>query len=98
MCQQPFPTQPVTMAVTETPLPTEQVIETAAVPTSTLEPPPASAVITSPEYEQQKPNNCGPAALSMMMHIYGWNGSQLDISEVIKPVNGDRNVNPEEMA
>ena len=97
----PNPTNDATstpIAVTETPVPTEQVIETEAVPTSTLEPPPPSALITSPPYEKQTPNNCGPAALSMMMHIYGWNGSQLDISEVIKPVNGDRNVNPEEMA
>lgn len=83
---------------TETAVPTEQVIETVAVPTSTLEPLPASAFLTSPAYEKQTPNNCGPAALSMMMHLYGWNGSQLDISEIIKPVNGDRNVNPEEMA
>jgi tetratricopeptide (TPR) repeat protein len=34
----------------------------------------------------------------MMLHLFGWNGSQTDISDVIKPVNGDRNVNPEEMA
>ena len=34
----------------------------------------------------------------MMLHIFGWSGTQKDISEVIKPVNGDRNVNPEEMA
>jgi tetratricopeptide (TPR) repeat protein len=34
----------------------------------------------------------------MMMHMYGWEGSQQEISEIIKPVNGDRNVNPEEMA
>lgn len=97
----PNPTSEATSTptpITETPVPTEQIIETVAVPTSTLEPPPPSALITSPPYEKQTPNNCGPAALSMMMHIYGWNGSQLDISEVIKPVNGDRNVNPEEMA
>jgi hypothetical protein len=97
----PNPTSAATStpaAVTETAVPTEQVIETVAVPTSTLEPLPASAFLTSPPYEKQTPNNCGPAALSMMMHLYGWNGSQLDISEIIKPVNGDRNVNPEEMA
>ncbi len=44
------------------------------------------------------PNNCGPAALSMMLHIFGWSGDQKTISDVIKPVNGDRNVNPEELA
>jgi tetratricopeptide (TPR) repeat protein len=34
----------------------------------------------------------------MMLHMVGWSGSQKDISDVIKPINGDRNVNPEEMA
>ena len=34
----------------------------------------------------------------MMLHIFGWTGSQKDISDVVKPVNGDRNVNPEELA
>ena len=34
----------------------------------------------------------------MMLHMFGWSGSQKDISDVIKPVTGDRNVNPEEMA
>ena len=91
-------TTPTAVAATETAVPTEQAIETVAVPTSTLEPPPAQASLVSPPYEKQTPNNCGPAALSMMLHMYGWEGSQKDISDVIKPVNGDRNVNPEEMA
>jgi hypothetical protein len=33
----------------------------------------------------------------MMLHMYGWSGSQKDISDVIKPVTGDRNVNPDEL-
>ena len=97
----PNPTSNVTptqLPTTETPVPTEQVIETVSVPTSTLEPLPVSASLIAPRYEQQRPNNCGPAALAMMLRMYGWNGDQFDISEVIKPVNGDRNVNPEEMA
>jgi hypothetical protein len=84
--------------VTQTAVPTVMAIETAPVPTSTLEPLPMQASLASPPYEKQTPNNCGPAALSMMLHMFGWNGSQKDISDVIKPVNGDRNVNPEEMA
>lgn len=60
-------------------------------------PVPVQAFLTSPLHEQQMPNNCGAAALSMMLHTFGWNGSQKDISDVIKPVSGDRNVNPEEM-
>jgi hypothetical protein len=86
------------LPVTKTAVPTGQAVETVAVPTSTLEPPPPQASLKSPPYEKQTPNNCGPAALSMMLHIFGWSGTQKDISDVIKPVNGDRNVNPEEMA
>jgi hypothetical protein len=97
----PIPTSIATstpMAVTEIAIPTKEVIETVPVPTSTLEPPPPQASLPSPPYEKQSANNCGPAALSMMMHLYGWNGNQKDLSDVIKPVNGDRNVNPDEMA
>jgi hypothetical protein len=97
----PNPTSVATstpVSTTQTAVPTEQIIETAPVPTSTIEPPPLQASLTSPPYEKQTPNNCGPAALSMMLHMFGWNGTQKDISDVIKPVNGDRNVNPEEMA
>lgn len=99
----PNPTGVVTSTpavTTQTAVPTEQVVTTVAVPTptSTPEPPPSQASITSPPYEKQSANNCGPAALSMMLHMFGWSGTQKDISDVIKPVNGDRNVNPEEMA
>ncbi|GAB4450880.1 MAG: hypothetical protein OHK0041_13310 [Anaerolineales bacterium] len=94
----PNPAIAATLPPTETAVPTQQALETEAVPTSTLEPLPAQAFLASPPYEKQTANNCGPAALSMMLHMFGWNGSQKDISEVIKPVNGDRNVNPEELA
>lgn len=97
----PNPTSVATLTpapVTETAVPTVMALETVAVPTSTLEPLPPQASLASPPYEKQTPNNCGPAALSMMLHMFGWSGSQKDISDVIKPVNGDRNVNPEEMA
>lgn len=78
--------------------PTVAIIATPILPTPTLAPPPEQASIVSPPYEKQTPNNCGPAALSMMLHMFGWSGDQKTISDVIKPVNGDRNVNPEEMA
>ncbi|HET9906083.1 MAG TPA: C39 family peptidase [Anaerolineales bacterium] len=86
----PSPTSPVTSTI--------EVIATAIPPTATLAPPPPQAMLGSPPYEKQTANNCGPAALSMMLHMVGWSGSQKDISDIIKPVNGDRNVNPEEMA
>jgi peptidase C39-like protein len=78
--------------------PTIELAATPVPPTPTLAPPPPQALLGSPPYEKQSANNCGPAALSMMLHMVGWSGSQKDISDVIKPVNGDRNVNPEEMA
>jgi tetratricopeptide (TPR) repeat protein len=34
----------------------------------------------------------------MMLHMFGWSGDQKTISDIIKPVNGDRNVNPDELA
>ncbi len=69
----------------------------SAMPTLTLTPLPAQASIASPPFEQQTPNDCGPATLSMALHLYGWEGSQADIASVIKPVIPDRNVNPEEL-
>ncbi len=84
--------------VTPTIIPTLVTVETPIPARPTLPPLPAQAFLNSPPYEKQTPNNCGPAALSMMLQIFGWNGTQKDISAVIKPVVGDRNVNPEEMA
>ncbi len=91
----PSPATP-TLQPVNTPTPALQ--PSALPPTATLPPLPAQAALKSPPYEKQTPNNCGPAALSMMLHMYGWSGSQKDISDVIKPVVGDRNVNPEELA
>ncbi|MBI5963751.1 MAG: C39 family peptidase [Chloroflexi bacterium] len=89
----PHPVTP-TLAQTSTPL---AEIPPTITPTATLPPLPAQASITSPEYEKQTANNCGPATLSMAMHMYGWEGTQADIASFIKPVTGDRNVNPEEL-
>jgi tetratricopeptide (TPR) repeat protein len=86
-----------TSRVVATPTPSLS-LRPSETPTPTLEPPPPQASLGSPAYEKQSPNNCGPAALSMMLHMFGWSGDQKTISDVIKPVNGDRNVNPEEMA
>ncbi len=65
--------------------------------TPTLEPLPAQVKLASPPHEFQTANNCGPATLSMMLNMYGWEGSQADISNVIKPEKADRNVNPDEL-
>jgi tetratricopeptide (TPR) repeat protein len=85
---------PPTLAYTSTPLGDQS---PSVTPTATFPPLPAQASVTSPEYEKQTPNNCGPATLSMTLHMYGWEGNQTDIASFIKPVTGDRNVNPEEL-
>ncbi len=100
----PVPTAlPVTPAPsTSTPLTPAQTTPTfpsqPATATATSEPLPAQVSLPSPPYEQQTPNNCGPATLSMALHLYGWEGDQEEIAAQIKPVLQDRNVNPEEMA
>jgi tetratricopeptide (TPR) repeat protein len=43
-------------------------------------------------------NNCGPAALTMYLRFYGWEGDQFAISDLLKPERADRNVNVEELA
>jgi tetratricopeptide (TPR) repeat protein len=66
------------------------------VPTAT--PLPASVLLESPEWEKQDWNNCGPATLALGLRFYGWDGDQFDISALLKPDRGDRNVNIEELA
>lgn len=66
-------------------------------PTSTLEPLPAQVSLTLPQYELQGINNCGPATLAMTLRMYGWTGTQYDIAKVVKPIDKDRNVNPDEL-
>ena len=70
----------------------------AVIPTATSAPLPVKITLPSPPHEEQTPNNCGPATLSMALHLYGWEGDQSEIAAQIKPVLQDRNVNPEEMA
>ena len=99
------PPGPVPTALPVTPQPTASLTiptstvaaDISATATATLTPLPPQASIPSPEYEKQTPNNCGPATLSMALHMYGWEGAQADIAAFIKPVTGDRNVNPEEL-
>jgi tetratricopeptide (TPR) repeat protein len=101
----PEPEVEVASMPTATPLP-------AATPTSTLIPtpehtptsqpsptplPPAVS-LPAPEWEKQDINNCGPAALTMHLRFYGWEGDQETITEIIKPFREDRNVNVEELA
>jgi tetratricopeptide (TPR) repeat protein len=102
----PQPTATLTSlpAATATPTNTPTPVTPTATqpgPTATLIPSPtplpSSLALPAPAWEKQDINNCGPAALSMYLRMYGWEGDQFAISDVIKPVREDRNVNPEEM-
>ncbi len=102
------PPEPVPTALPFTPVPSPtQLVEATATktpvlehmtPTATSVPLPTQISLPSPPYEQQTPNNCGPATLSMTLHLYGWEGDQEDIADQVKPILQDRNVNPEELA
>jgi tetratricopeptide (TPR) repeat protein len=94
----PVTPQPVTPTVTATATQQPVALQPTATPTNTSVPLPAQVSLPSPPYEQQTPNNCGPATLSMALNMYGWEGDQEQIAAQIKPVLQDRNVNPEEMA
>jgi tetratricopeptide (TPR) repeat protein len=91
-----FPTHTPTTKPDEVPLITPTPGATAtqtAVPTAL----PEFVDLGSPAWENQTPNNCGPATLSMYLNMHNWDGDQTDISDLLKPVTGDRNVNVEEL-
>lgn len=92
----PVTAQPITPTRTQVNTPMVELLPMVT-PAATLPPLPAQFKLPSPPYQKQTANNCGPAALSMALHMYGWEGDQSDIAEFIKPVSGDRNVNPEEL-
>lgn len=77
-----------------TPTPTP---EKSPTPTPTPTPLPPQAKLEPAEYEKQDMNNCGPATLAMFLRMYGWEGDQFAISNQIKPVPQDRNVNIDEL-
>ena len=78
------------------PSPTEPLAQTpTAAPTPTALP--AQVSLVSPAWEKQTWNNCGPATLALALKIFGWDGDQGDISQVLKPIPGDKNVNVEEL-
>lgn len=76
--------------ITQTPQPT-------ATPQPTPTALPEQVRLNSPAYELQDINNCGPATLAMYLKYYGWQGDQFTVSDIIKPIPQDRNVNIEEL-
>jgi tetratricopeptide (TPR) repeat protein len=81
---------PTARSATETPA-------TSATPAATATPLPASVSLPAPAWEKQDWNNCGPATLSLALRTFGWEGDQFDISDLLKPERGDKNVNVEEL-
>lgn len=69
----------------------------SATPTLTPTPLPPAVRLPSPEWEKQDWNNCGPATLALALRYFGWEGDQHDISDLLKPDRGDKNVNVEEL-
>jgi tetratricopeptide (TPR) repeat protein len=68
-----------------------------APPTPSPTPRPDSVALAAPEWEKQDWNNCGPATLALGLRTFGWQGDQFDISDLLKPDRGDKNVNIEEL-
>ena len=96
----PVLTATPTPTVTLTPVLSPTITPTVPSPTPLPSPTaiPAAAELPAPEYIKQTINNCGPATLAMNLKYYGWDGTQETVSELIKPVPEDRNVNVEELA
>lgn len=92
---QPLPAEPVALVTVAALAPTVQHTPTAAASPTPL---PDKVVLDPPAWEKQDMNNCGPAALTMYLRYYGWEGNQKTVAEVIKPFRDDRNVNVEELA
>jgi len=69
-----------------------------ALPSPTPTPLPEQAQLPAPAWERQDWNNCGPATLALALRYFGWQGDQFDISDLLKPDRGDKNVNIDEMA
>lgn len=93
----PQPTQAVTATPVEATVQAEPTRVLSPTPTLTPTPLPESARLDAPPYEQQDINNCGPTTLAMFLSYYNWEGDQFTISDVIKPIPQDRNVNVEEL-
>jgi hypothetical protein len=89
----------ITDPPTSVPSPTSDVVQSVLSPTPAITPIPLpeSVMLPSPEWEKQDWNNCGPATLAIALRFFGWKGDQFEISDLVKPDRGDKNVNIEEM-
>ncbi len=58
---------------------------------------PSSATLSGISHEYQRWNNCGPATLAMGLSYWGWQGTQRETADFLKPDQNDKNVRPDEM-
>jgi tetratricopeptide (TPR) repeat protein len=92
-----------TATITPTSLPTlipsqaTATLSPTATPQPSSTPLPLKVELPPPLWEQQGANNCGPATLALYLRVYGWQGTQQEIADVVKPITEDRNVNPDEL-
>lgn len=88
---------PELQAGTATPGATQTLLASSPTFTPTASPIPGSVELSPMTWEKQDWNNCGPAALSIYLNYYGWEGDQYTIAATLKPRREDRNVNVEEL-
>lgn len=69
---------------------------TATQPPATATPIPETFRLTGFRHEFQDFNNCGPTTLSIFLSYWGWQGTQFDISDLLRPDKDDKNVGPRE--
>jgi hypothetical protein len=91
-----MPTQTATLRPSSTPQLSPTPFDTPT-PAPSPTPLPASVRLPSPKWEGQDWNNCGPAALAIHLRFFGWEGDQFSVSNEIKPIRADRNVNIDEL-
>jgi tetratricopeptide (TPR) repeat protein len=93
----PVPSTPFATFTALPPTPILIATKLSSTPTATSQPLPTQVSLQTGRYELQGINNCGPATLTMALRMYGWEGTQDDIAKIIKPIDKDRNVNPDEL-
>lgn len=80
-----------------TPLPTNTPIPTPT-NTPTPEPLPASHILEGMGVIRQTFNNCGPANLTQTLNFWGYDITQEEVADYLKPSSEDRNVSPWQIA
>lgn len=84
-------------AADATPLPTNTPVPTPTI-TPTPEPLPVSHILDGMGVIRQTFNNCGPANLTQTLNFLGYDITQEEVAEYLKPNSEDRNVSPWQIA